>query len=88
MNSAFRCLSVAIGLLIVGMATAETIRCDGHIIERGMSREEVLEHCGPPDAENLVDENSWTYQRGTTGMTEVVYFLANGDVEKVESLRE
>ena len=81
-------LAIPALLMICTGAVAETFRCDGHIIERGMNSSEVRKHCGPPDAENLIDGRSWSYNRGTTGMTIVVHFYANGDVERIESVRD
>ena len=30
---------------------AETTRCEGRIVEAGMTKQQVLRLCGPPDAE-------------------------------------
>ena len=68
-------------------ATAETFRCSGHIVETGMSQDEVLEHCGPPDTSSNQTRISWTYKEYAGGMDIVVYFYANGDVESIESVR-
>jgi outer membrane protein assembly factor BamE (lipoprotein component of BamABCDE complex) len=67
---------------------ADTFRCAGHIIEAGMSRDEVLEHCGSPAEENHQTVNTWTYIRENGKLDVVVYFYANGNVEKIESVRK
>ena len=82
---ALLCASV---LVLPVVAQAETMRCEGHIIEEGMTRDQVLEHCGPPEAENLVNENSWTYSRGSGNLKVHVFFYANGKVERIESGRD
>ena len=78
----------ALGLLVSLPAFADTFRCAGHIIEAGMSRDEVLEHCGSPAEENHQTVNAWTYIRENGQLDVVVYFYANGNVEKIESVRK
>ena len=68
-------------------AYADTFRCAGHIIEDGMSRDEVLEFCGAPAEENHQVVNTWTYARGSGQLSVIVYFYANGNIEKIESVR-
>ena len=75
-------------LLLVGLpASAETLRCDGHIIEMGTPQEEVLQHCGQPDETNNQVHRTWTYRQHHGGKDVIIYFYANGDVERIESVR-
>jgi hypothetical protein len=76
-------------LLVVGALTAlplvaETFRCKGKIVEEGMHRDKVLELCGPPSETNHMTVNSWTYKK-THRLNTVVYFYANGHVERIET---
>jgi len=77
-----------LGLFWTLAVQADTFRCAGHIIERGMSQDEVLQHCGQPDATDNQVRISWTYNDQPGGVDVVVYFYANGDVEAIESKRD
>ena len=77
-----------VGLFLTLVAQADTFRCAGKIIERGMSQDEVLQHCGQPDATDNQVRISWTYNDQPGGVDIVVYFYANGDVEAIESKRD
>jgi len=71
-----------------GLATpaiADSLRCAGHIIDHGMTQDEVLEYCGPPDETSNQAEISWTYLQPGHQMKHVVYFYNNGKVERTES---
>ncbi|MCP4277434.1 MAG: DUF2845 domain-containing protein [Gammaproteobacteria bacterium] len=68
------------------VAHADTFRCAGHIIEDGMSRGEVLQHCGSPNEENHQTVNTWTYERNAGKLDIVIYFYSNGNIEKIESV--
>jgi hypothetical protein len=81
--SAVFAISVGVALPVY----ADTFRCAGHIIEDGMSRDEVLEYCGTPAEENHQVVNTWTYARDSGQLSVVVYFYANGNVEKIESVQ-
>ena len=79
---------VLIGVLFFGSpASAESLRCDGHIIEMGTPQEEVLQHCGQPDETNNEVHRTWTYRQHHGGKDVIIYFYANGDVERIESVR-
>jgi Protein of unknown function (DUF2845) len=63
----------------------ESTRCDGVIIDEGMTEEEVRQHCGPPDRINTETHYYWVYMRDA-GDTELrIYFYANGEVEQIDS---
>jgi hypothetical protein len=83
-----KCAGAVLGLILSLSAHADTFRCDGHIIEDGMSQDEVLQHCGQPDEMNNQVHITWTYKQHEGGMDIIVYFYANGDIEKIESVRE
>jgi hypothetical protein len=72
-------------LLLATTANAETMRCAGHIIEKGMPRDEVSQYCGPPDEQSTQGEISWSYLNAGHQMKHVVYFYNNGKVERIES---
>jgi len=69
-------------------AQADTFRCDGQIIEKGMNQDQVLQYCGQPDETNNQVRISWTYKRQAGGMDIVIYFYANGDIEEIDSQRQ
>ena len=77
-----------VGLILSQSAIADTFRCEGKIIEQGMTQDEVLQYCGQPDAMNNEVHITWTYKQHAGGMDIVVYFYANGDIERIESLRD
>jgi len=77
-----------LGLVLSLSARADTFRCAGHIIEEGMSQDEVLQHCGQPDEMNNQVHITWTYKQHEGGMDIVVYFYANGDIEQIRSVRD
>jgi hypothetical protein len=77
-----------LGLLLALTAQADKLRCEGKIIEPGMSQDEVLKYCGQPDATDNQVRISWTYNNREGGVNVVVYFYANGDVEAIESVRD
>ena len=83
-----RCSVILIATLLSLPANAETFRCDGKIIEEGMTQEEVLEHCGPPERKNYQTHYYWVYDQGAGRLKKLVYFYANGEVEKIESERD
>jgi hypothetical protein len=72
-------------LLLAATASAETMRCAGHIIEKGMTRDEVSQYCGPPDEQSTQGEISWSYLNAGHQMKHIVYFYNNGKVERIES---
>jgi len=74
-------------LVMPVVASAETIRCSGHIIDRDMSKDDVLKHCGPPDEKNHQVTRTWTY-KGLEGRqhTVVIYFYNNNKVEDIETV--
>ena len=66
-------------------ANADNFRCAGHIIEKGMSQAEILEHCGQPDARGTEVHNTWTYKAAAGHRDIVVYFYANGNIEQIRT---
>ncbi len=83
-----KCAAIVLGLVLSLSARADTFRCAGHIIEEGMSQDEVLQHCGQPDEMNNQVHITWTYKQHEGGMDIVVYFYANGDIEQIRSVRD
>lgn len=79
-------LATLLGALLLSTTVrAETMRCSGHIIERGMTQDEVMQHCGSPDEQSAQGEISWSYLNAGHQMKHVVYFYNNGKVERIES---
>ena len=79
-----------LGTAMLGAPTAvlaEKFRCNGHIIESGMTDEDVLKHCGQPDARSNEVHITWVYRDQPGGVNVTIFFYANGVVEKIESER-
>ena len=76
------------GWLVVGLmmfsldAMAESIRCGTHLVDEGMSAEEVRELCGEP---TTIEENGtvWTYDFGPADLIKVIIFI-QGEVEYIK----
>jgi hypothetical protein len=81
-----KCAAIVLGLVLSLSARADTFRCDGHIIEEGMSQDEVLKHCGQPDEMNNQVHITWTYKQPEGRMDIVIYFYANGNIEQIRSM--
>lgn len=82
-------LSTALSLALLSLnAGAETFRCNGNIISEGMTREQVRSECGQPDEIVTQTHYYWVYMRDGGDLDVRVYFYANGEVEKIDSLRE
>ena len=72
-------------LVVGGSASAETVRCSGHIIEQNMPKSELLEHCGSPDSESDQVTRTWVYNN-LDGQKVVIYFYDNDDIERIETV--
>jgi len=68
-------------------AVAETFRCNGEIISEGMTQEQVRSKCGQPDEIMTQTHYYWVYKRDGGDLDVRVYFYANGEVEKIDSVR-
>lgn len=86
MHTISRLVASMTGMILSLAVHAEDFRCDGHIIETGMSQNEVLQYCGEPDMRSNQSRISWTYTQQDGGRDIVVYFYNNGDVEAIESV--
>ena len=85
-SSAAKATIIASVLLVIwAPANADNFRCAGHIIEKGMTQNELLEHCGQPDARGTEVHNTWTYKAAAGHRDIVVYFYANGHIEQIET---
>lgn len=76
-----------LALLVGTNAQAETFRCNGEIIEEGMTQDQVRAECGSPDEIVTQTHHYWVYKRDPDDMDIRVYFYNNGDVEKIDSHR-
>lgn len=88
MRKASRYVVLVVGLILSLSANADSFRCEGQIIEQGMSQDDVLQYCGQPDSTNNEVRISWTYKRQAGEMDIVIYFYANGDIEQIESQQD
>jgi hypothetical protein len=88
MRDANKYTALMLCLFLPMAAQADTFRCDGQIIEKGMNQDQVLQYCGQPDERNNQVRISWTYKRQAGGMDIVIYFYANGDIEEIDSQRQ
>lgn len=85
MRNASKYTVVMVGLILSLSANADTFRCEGQIIEQGMTQDDVLQYCGQPDSTNNESHITWTCKRQAGEMDSVIYFYANGDIERIES---
>jgi hypothetical protein len=74
--------------LLMPAAYADTFRCEGEIIEQGMTQEQLLEYCGQPDEMSNQAEIAWTYSGAAGSLDAVVYFYNNGKIERIETVSE
>ena len=81
-------LSVCLMLLACRGVQAETFRCNGEIIEEGMTQEQVRAECGNPDKVVTQTHYYWVYKRDEGALDVRVYFYANGEVREIDSFRE
>lgn len=68
-------------LLIATTASADTFYCGETLIEEGMSRGEVVQHCGQPSSGG---EDNWVYDRGPEKFNVEVHFEADGTVGDIQ----
>ncbi len=50
-----------------------------------MPKSELLTHCGPPDSESDQVNRTWVYNN-LGGQKVVIYFYANDDIERIETV--
>ena len=74
MRDAHKYTVLMLSLLLPLAAQADTFRCEGQIIEKGMNQDQVLQYCGQPDETNDQVRISWTYKRQMGAMNIVIYF--------------
>jgi hypothetical protein len=85
MDKLMACILGLPALFYAPALLAETFRCEGVIIEKGMHQNEVSEHCGPADSINTQNHNYWVYEKAAGHLDVYVYFYNNGDIEKIET---
>ena len=83
-----RCSGILIATVLSLPASAETFRCNGKIIESGTSQDQVRQLCGQPDTENTQTSYYWVYKHHSGNYDVRVYFYANGNVERIESVQD
>jgi len=88
MNTKMITTMLLTGAILSLPAYAETFRCSGQIIESGTSQDQVRQLCGQPDAENTQTTYYWVYKHHSGNHDVRVYFYANGNVERIESVRD
>jgi len=84
------CALLALALLSVATAQAETVRCSGKIVEEGMQQTEVRQFCGSPDEQDLINDYAWIYRKDGSGLDKsqdvVIHFYPNGHVRYIETV--
>jgi len=71
LNSA--ALLVLLGISTAALATG-TMRCSGHIIDQGMTKEKIVEHCGQPTSTNPAN-SYWYYDHGYAILVTRIFFV-------------
>ena len=68
-------------LLANGAFATGTLRCGGHLVDQGMTKDDVMQHCGSPTVRKEGD-NYWFYDRGSSTLVTRLFFVG----DKVERL--
>lgn len=84
MNADLRAILIAASLSIAPLfAHADSLRCNGEIVNAGVSEQELLATCGEPTARDGAD---WLYE--IEGSEPLVVTLGNGVVMFIRGLDE
>lgn len=84
MNSTSRSRSIASLVLAAPYVSyADSLRCNGEIIDAGVSEQQLIEACGSPSAREGAD---WLYE--TDGSEPMVVTIGNGVVMFIRGLDE
>ena len=75
MKRAVFLLSAFVVLLMVnGASDSDTMRCDGRIVDQGMTKDEVIQLCGAPTVRDE-DDHYWFYDFGSGVLVTRVFFV-------------
>jgi hypothetical protein len=85
MHNVIKKAFIAAALVAAGPASADTFYCGTHLIEEGMTRDEVTKYCGEPDSKSI---QNWVYDRGPEKFDVTVHFLDNGTVSRIQEMTE
>lgn len=67
-----------------GALATGTLRCATHVVDQGMSKEQLVAYCGEPAVKQ--DDRNWYYDRGSSMMMTRVVFV-DGKVEFIDEVR-
>ena len=63
--------------VLVGTASGTgSMRCGGHIVDQGMTKDEVIQLCGQPTVRKEAD-NYWYYERGSANLVTRLFFVGD-----------
>jgi hypothetical protein len=78
-------LATAIVLVSSAPALATgTLRCATHVVDQGMSKDEVVAYCGEPALRK--DDQYWFYDRGSSMLMTRVFFV-DDKVQFIDEVR-
>jgi hypothetical protein len=72
-------------MFVSGLASAGSFYCGTHIIDEGLSMDEVQSKCGQPDSS---EGNTWRYKRGSGQFDVVVHFGADSTVNRIDEISD
>ena len=53
-----------------------SMRCSGRLVDQGMTKDEVIQVCGPPTT-GKEDDNYWYYDRGSSILVTRLFFVGD-----------
>jgi len=71
-----RYLALAVALVVIASPAfgTGTMRCATHVVDQGMTKEEIARVCGPPTARKEND-TYWYYDRGSSLLVIRLFFV-------------
>jgi hypothetical protein len=67
-------------MFVSGLASADSFYCGTHIIEEGLSMDDVQAKCGEPES---IEGNTWRYARGSNQFDVVLHFGADSTINRI-----
>jgi hypothetical protein len=81
MHNSIKKAFIALALVAAGPVSADSFYCGSRLIEEGMTRDEVIKHCGEPDSKTI---QNWVYDRGPEQFDVTIHFLDNGTISRIQ----
>jgi hypothetical protein len=71
-------LLMVTALLLIAVSASGTgsMRCGGRLVDQGMTKDEVIQHCGEPTVRKEGD-NYWFYEQGSRNLVTRLFFVGD-----------